>query len=148
MRLFHGGVPGLSRGDLLQPGHSRDNRHPGCPVCEARAAGKDHPLDPATRHADRVYLTEDREYARYYASLYGRGDLYRVEPVGELVPSTEDKFRSYTCAAVRVVAVYARSVTLTMAERRRLYRRWAAFEGIEARDADYEFGQMISGMRR
>ena len=37
-----------------------------------------------------MYATTDRLYAKHYASLWGRGDLYRVEPVGELLESTED----------------------------------------------------------
>lgn len=71
-RLYHGGIPGLRPGDLIET-------HPpavvdGCPICEARAAGRDYEVpglgivDPATQHPDRVYVTTDREYARHYAS--------------------------------------------------------------------------------
>lgn len=86
MRYFHGGVPGLRPGDLANP-------HPprvldGCPVCAARAQGLTatlygHPVDPPTRRPDRGYITTDREYARFYASLCWYGDLYTVDPVNE-----------------------------------------------------------------
>lgn len=129
LRLWHGGVPGLRPGDLLIPGQER-RHHDGCPYCEARqaqAAGSDMPtLDPLSHRPDRVYLTSVREYARFYASLYGRGDLYRVEPLdsAEIEPSAEDHFPAWTAPAARVLAVYDRAVLLTWAQRRRLLRDW------------------------
>jgi hypothetical protein len=129
LRLWHGGVPGLKVGDLVQPGHERQS-HPGCQFCEARAveaAGGQRPaLDPLSRHQDRVYLTTSREYARHFASLWGRSDLYRVEPVGEVVASSEDTIPTWTAPAARVLAVYARAVQLTWSQRRALHREWAA----------------------
>jgi hypothetical protein len=129
-RYFHGGIPDLKPGQLVTPHPPRviDN----CPICVARAAGE-NPIvdglgvvDPATQRPDRVYITTDREYARFYASKYWRGDLYVVEPVGELEPSTEDRFPSWTCEAARVKTVYDRCVLLTDKQRRALYRRWTA----------------------
>lgn len=122
LRLFHGGVPGLRAGDLIEPGHNR-HAHDGCAWCAARAALPPE-RDGLPRHADRVYLTPVRIYARYYASLYGRGDLYQVEPVGELVRSTEDNVETWTAPAGRVVVALDRAVLLTPGERRRLYRVW------------------------
>ncbi|GAB3376370.1 hypothetical protein GCM10027360_53240 [Amycolatopsis echigonensis] len=52
------------------------------------------------------------------------GDLYRVEPVGDVDPSTEDPFDTWTVAAARVVSVYDRAVRLTNGQRRRLLARW------------------------
>jgi hypothetical protein len=122
MRLFHGGVPSLRPGDLIEPGHER-KVHDGCAWCAARAElppGEDGlPLLAAA-----VYLTPERLYAIHYASLYGRGDLYRVEPVGELQRSTEDTVETWTAPAARVIAVLDRAVLLTRSERRRLYRLW------------------------
>lgn len=122
MRLFHGGVPGLRAGDLIEPGHER-KVHDGCAWCAARAElppGKDGlPL-----RAGAVYLTPERLYALHYASLYGRGDLYRVEPVGELQRSTEDTVETWTAPAARVIVAVDRAVQLTPSERRRLYRLW------------------------
>ena len=125
LRLWHGGVPGLRPGDLIEPGHARAS-HPGCPWCEARERGQAGPggLDPASAETGRVYLTTDRLYARHYASLYGRGDLYRVEPVGGVEASVEDSIPTWTSPAARVVAVVDRAVLLTDKERRRLWRDW------------------------
>lgn len=129
MRLFHGGIPDLRPGDLITP-------HPprvvdGCPICVARANGQTAvvdgmPVDPATARPDRVYVTSDREYGRFYASRWYRGDLYVVEPVGELEPSSEDRFPSWTCEAARVRTVYQRCVLLTPKQRRALLKRWTA----------------------
>lgn len=124
MRLFHGGVPGLRAGDLIEPGHER-KVHDGCAWCAARAELPPS-ADGLALQVGRVYLTPERVYARYYASLYGRGDLYRAEPVGELVRSTEDTFETWTATAARVVAAVDRAVLLTQGERRRLYRLWGA----------------------
>ena len=122
---WHGGVPGLRPGDLIEPGHERA-AHDGCPWCEARAARTAGPggLDGPSGQPDRVYLTSHRLYAKHYASLWGRGDLYRVEPVGDVESSVEDSIETVTCRAARVVAVTDRAVLLTMRERRRLFREW------------------------
>lgn len=124
--LYHGGVPGLRAGDLIEPGHERTG-HPGCAFCEARARGEAHlGVDGPAQDADRVYASTSRIYAKHYASLYGRGDLYRVEPVGELVRSPEDTVETFKAPALRVIAVLERAVLLTWSERRRLSREWTA----------------------
>lgn len=122
-RLWHGGKPGLTPGQVLLPGHSR-RIHEGCAFCAAREAGGTVAgIDPpSAKHA--VYVTSDKEYARHYASLYGYGDLYTVEPVGERAVSDEDHFPTWACDSARVVAVYQRAVRLTWSQRRALYRRW------------------------
>jgi hypothetical protein len=148
--LYHGGIAGLNAGDDLVPSPPvvTDN----CPVCEARRAGRvytvgayrawlktmgeratpiiamladapdDAPVDPPSG-LDAVYVTTERDYARWYAARSG-GDLYRVEPAGTLTPSTEDPFESYTVPKARVVAVIERRVRLDRADRRALFRRW------------------------
>lgn len=124
--LYHGGVPGLKPGDLIEPGHSRDDRHDDCPLCRMRRdMGADAPTPVGTRRSDMVYCTTDRLYARLYASLYGRGDVYQVEPVGPLVPSTDegDPEGSWRCRLLRVKRIVDVAVTLSMKERRRLARR-------------------------
>ncbi|QNJ58119.1 ADP-ribosyltransferase [Gordonia phage Bunnybear] len=124
LRLFHGGVPGLRPGDLIRPGHER-NHHDGCPWCEARARGEAHEgMDGPSQRTDRVYATPNRLYAKHYASLFGRGDLYRVEPVGEVDRSTEDTIETWCAPALRVIAAVDRAVLLTRSERRRLLREW------------------------
>lgn len=133
LRLWHGGVPGLRPGDQIRPGGSRPI-HPGCAWCEARAAGLPTPggQDPLAGRPDRVYLTPVREYARHYASLWGRGDLYRVDPVGPVERSTEDTVETWLAPAAVVVAVTERAVLLTMGQRRRLDRIWAAADDAAA----------------
>ena len=124
-RWWHGGVPGLKVGDLVEGGHER-RTHEGCPWCEARADGSAGPggIDGPSLRRDRVYVTTNRLYAKHYASLWGRGDLYQVEPVGAVEVSLEDSIETRTVDAARVVAVYDRAVLLTMTERRRLAREW------------------------
>ena len=125
--LFHGGVPGLRPGDLIQPGHERQLRDD-CPWCQARARDEAGPagIDDRTGRRDRVYATTSRLYASHYASLWCRGDLYRVEPVGDVEASTEDSIESVCTPALRVLAVLDRAVLLTDSERRRLFREWTA----------------------
>lgn len=111
-------------GDLLVPGHKR-KAHDGCPWCEAREAGGGYlGIDPPAALA-AVYFTPVRLYAKFHASLYGRGDLYRVEPVGKLALSLEDTVETWTAPAARVVSVYDRAVLLTVTERRKLDKLWA-----------------------
>lgn len=133
MRLWHGGIPGLRPGDLIEPGHDRQ-AHDGCPWCAARAAeaaGGPRPvIDGLAREQGRAYMTTDREYARHYASLWGRGDLYRVEPIGEATRSMEDTIESWTAPAARVIAVYDRAVLLTWSQRRALLRTWTAADAL------------------
>ena len=131
-RYWHGGVPDLRAGDLIRPGSSR-RPHEGCPFCDVRASGlaiviDGHLMDGPSAYPDRVYLTTDREYARHYASLYGRGDLYRVEPVGPV----EDHFETVTAKSARVLAVYDRAVLLTPGQRKALHRRWAEADRLAA----------------
>lgn len=122
---YHGGVDGLKVGDILQPGHSR-KQHDGCPWCLARENGEAHlGLDGPSQRAE-VYFTPNRLYAKFHASMYGYGDLYRVEPIGEVTRSSEDSLESYTAPSARIVSVYERAVQLTWTERRRLDREWAA----------------------
>ena len=60
MSLYHGGVPGLKRGDLIVPGHDRKTVD-GCPICEARSRGETL-IDPPSGHPDRIYVTTVRDY--------------------------------------------------------------------------------------
>lgn len=142
--LYHGGVPGLAVGDLVLPGHSRDHHHPGRPWCEARARGETYGGDGPS-HRLAVYVTTDRSYARFHASLYGLGDLYEVEPIGEITPSEEDPVPSWTCESARVALVVQRAVLLTMRQRWDHYWAWAKREGITKAEARMEFAGMLGG---
>jgi hypothetical protein len=128
VRYWHGGIPGLKPGDLVVPGE----RHyvDGCAVCESKRRGENYRLagvavDPINAHEDMVYVTTDREYARFYASKYPRGDLYTVEPVGDMVDvGSEDPFPTWAVPAARVVSVYDTYVCLSSGQRRTLLNRW------------------------
>lgn len=125
VRYWHGGAPDLHPGDLIEPRPADDTRHlvDDCPVCEARRRGEQ--LDSDDNDPNLIYITTDRDYARFYANGYPRGALYRVEPVGELVDRTEyDPVPSWGCSAARVLTVYDPVVSLTAKELRRLERRW------------------------
>jgi hypothetical protein len=122
---YHGGVDGLRPGDLLLPGHPRKS-HDGCPWCAARENGEAHLGMDGPSLMSGVYVTSSRLYAKHYASLWGRGDLYRVEPVGDLVPSSEDSFETWVTPGARIIAVLDRAVLLTNTERRKLSKLWEA----------------------
>jgi hypothetical protein len=128
--FYHGGFPGLKPGELLVPGNQRQH-HDGCPWCEARENGQAHLGMDGPSERPEVYFTPIRLYAKFHASLYGLGDLYRVEPVGEPRLSLEDTIETWTAPQARVVSVYDRAVLLTNTERRALDRLW--------RNADMEW---------
>ena len=147
---YHGGIGGLSVDDVLVP--SPPVVTDGCPICVARSNGHsltigayrawaqrlgprgqaivrglegqpdNAPIDPPSAK-DAVYLTTSREYATWYAARTG-GDLYEVEPLGELEPSTADHFPTWTTDSARVCAVLRRRVQLSRHERRDLNRMW------------------------
>lgn len=76
--------------------------------------------------SDEVYCTPDRLYARFHASMYGRGNVYQVRPADcTLTRSGEDSVESYRCDRLKVVRVVDVHVTLTWKERRKLARKWA-----------------------
>lgn len=137
VRYFHGGVPGLTVGDRIvpHPPHVVD----GCQVCAARAAGQQPVvaglgnIDPVTDRPDRVYVTTDREYARFYASRYWLGDLYTVRPDDPLEPSDEDLFPTWCAPAATVTGIVSRAVRLTDRQRRALVRRWGDLEDARRR---------------
>lgn len=126
-RVFHGGIAGLRPGDLITAGHAAERHVAGCSICASHAEGKTTAIDLLTPEG-RVYVTSDREYARYYASRAVKGWLYVVEPIGEVSPSDEDMFPSWWCEQARVVSVYDRAVVLTHKQRRRLFERWGGTE--------------------
>lgn len=126
MKLYHGGAPGLTPGDHIIPAPNQ-RAHDGCPICEARATGRTvtvdgQAIDGPTGHGDSVYVTTDRLYAKFYASM-AHGDLYTVT-ADHLEPSDEDPLiPSYRCPSATVSTVVERHIQLTDAERRRLWRR-------------------------
>lgn len=124
-KFYHGGAPGLKPGEFIDPEQER-KMHEGCKWCEARMDGTAQ-HDTLSQHSE-VYFTEDKLYAKYYASMYGRGWLYLVEPVGEYVQSEEDRVPSFRAKQVRVVRVIEKAILLTMNERRVLWKEWGEFD--------------------
>ena len=150
---YHGGIIGLGVGDLLVPSppHVTDGcpicvaRANGevCTVGEYREWLRERnngdirvknalkeldsvdplePIDPPSAES-RVYITSSIDYARWYAAR-SRGALYRVRPLGNLVPSAEDHFPTWTVESARVEAVVSPVVELTRRQRRELWRQW------------------------
>ncbi len=99
---WHGGTAGMKVGASITPPIQRG------PLPTA------YRLDiyPASPH--HVYVTQDRNFARYFAALtVPPGTLYRVVPVGDLVadddyPATA---KSFTCTKAVIVAIEERHVT-------------------------------------
>ena len=132
-KLYHGGAPGLRRGDVIKPGMAEHRYVPGCPHCEAQRRGEGL-LDPPTP-PDWVYATHHIGYARYYASRAVRGTLYVVEPIGPTEASTEDLIPTVRARAFRVLRIMERGIELTMAQRRALF--------VELGGTEEEFQTMI-----
>jgi len=159
MTFYHGGKAGLAIGDAVVPAppHVED----GCPVCVARREGRTltvgeyrrwlqqfgpkaepvlnilrdapdwAPVDPPSAR-QAVYVTTSLEYAMWYAAR-SRGDLYQVKPIGELEPSPEDHFPTFTVSRAVVVAVLRRAVALNRTERRRILHLWKKADARAAR---------------
>lgn len=124
--LYHGGAPGFSVGDHIMPHGGK--RQQGCPICDAGGDVNHLP--------DRVFASTLRLYGKYYASKWGRGWLYVVEPEGALVRSETDPFETYHAPRFRVTKVCERGVELTMSERRHLYRLWRDDDLARGRGSD------------
>lgn len=114
------GAPDLQPGDSIEPGHSRDN-YDDCPICRARREKGADAIE-GTGHPEQVYCTRYRDYAALYASMYGKGDVYQVRPVGELEASDEDFDGCYRCDRLVIVRAVERHVTLTPKRRRKVIR--------------------------
>lgn len=130
LRYFHGGVPGLSPGDVITP-------HPpnvivGCRVCEARAKGLTA-VTPDGQAVDPPTGRPDHAYGRFYASRYWYGDLHTVEPAGDLGKSTDAPFPTWCASAALVLSVYTRAFLLTPGQRRSLQRRWTEADRVRGR---------------
>lgn len=118
--LYHGGVPDLKPGDTIEPGHSRDS-YDDCPICRARREKGASAIE-GTGHPEQVYCTRYRDYAALYASMYGKGDVYQVRPVGGVEDSDEDFDGCYRCDRLVVVRAVERHVILTPKRRRKVIR--------------------------
>ena len=118
--LYHGGVPDLKPGDIIEPGHSRDN-YDDCPICRARREKGADAIE-GTGHQEQVYCTTMRDYAAEYAAIYGKGDVYQVRPIGNLIESDEDFEGCYRCDRLQIVRTVEKHVVLTPKRRRKIIR--------------------------
>jgi len=110
LRLYHGGVAGLSPGQKLLSPLLTD-------ACSCADYDGEHCRN------DRVYVTTDAQEAAVYAALAtpgGRGDVYEVEPIGELEPhpAAAPGIGSYATPAATVVRVIRRDVSVEEAAAR------------------------------
>ena len=135
--LFHGGMPGMRRGDVILPNMAEHRCVEGCPWCEAQKRGETL-IDPPTP-PDWVCATTHRLYARYYASRAVRGDLYQVRLEGDVEESTEDQFPTWRGRRAIVLKILERRILLTMRQRRHLFRLWGG--------TDAEFDLMIEAVK-
>lgn len=96
--LYHGGYGGLSVGQLVLP-----PRKTGVPSTASFGAA-------AVCDRDAVYVTTDFEAAMMFACAHpsGRGKLYEVEPIGDLIDDIDAKGRGYSfkCPSARVKRVF------------------------------------------
>lgn len=113
-RLWHGGAPGLQKGDLILP-----------PAITGAESMRQESIDAGFRRivtaANLVYVTTERDLARAMAAHWarratsrGRGWLYRVELHNFDIEPDEDlphgPFISFQAPHVRVAAVIDRGV--------------------------------------
>lgn len=88
--FFHGGAAGLEVGDLIRPAISIGREHP-------------HTANQPHYNPHRVYVTQRRDYAQFFATANG-GTVYEVAPIGRLLVD-QDARGSFHCSAAQVVAV-------------------------------------------
>lgn len=99
--LYHGGARRLDRKKLILPpsvtGARSTASYGGGGVCRT----------------DRVYVITELDQARVFALMVGRGDVYQVQPVGEMVPDPDysGPGESWECELARIVRVVERNVT-------------------------------------
>lgn len=98
-RYYHGGIPGLKKGDKILP-----------PARTGRSTllkyGRE--IDPkGVQREDRVYLTTDHRAAELFAATYPRGDVYKVVPDGDVEedPDCLELGLSYQCQSATIKAV-------------------------------------------
>lgn len=102
-KYFHGGVKNLKRGDYVSAPLITFN---------ARHAPYISDADKAEGHCknDKVYVTTDLNAARAYASSYPFGDVYEVEPLGNISADPDAPDVSLMCDAAKVISIVQRKV--------------------------------------
>lgn len=145
VQYFHGGVPGLSTGDLLRPRNAlrewagREIRY------QNDLNGR---LSAQRTTGDYVYLTQDIDVARHFAHVYvdhngvsKPGDVYEVQPLEDIVVDPDydvDDFRALFGGTriAKVVKVRERRVVLSGPERERSLGRYLRWQEGPVYDSD------------
>lgn len=108
MTFWHGGIGGLQVGDLILP-----------PTMTRSRLSTSQLMDEA--RPDRVYIATDREVARTFAAILfeqlSAGDLYQVQPMGEIRTDPDYPDCSFEARQARILAVDEVDVQLTSSER-------------------------------
>jgi hypothetical protein len=103
MKYFHGGVKGLKIGGIILAPEITLRFTLGHYVSdEDKAAGHSR--------GDQVYITTDVNAARVYASMWPGGDVYQVEPIGEMENDLDAVGVSFVCDSARIISVVQRNV--------------------------------------
>lgn len=116
--MYHGGVPGLTLGDVLRP-----------PTQTGVKAASDYMPDPreaAHVRRDRVYITSDLHAARFFAAARD-GDVYVVLPSSPVEDDPDyltEPCRSWMCPSAVVVGVVERGVCFHPEAARALQEGW------------------------
>lgn len=112
LSMFHGGAPGLDVGDVLTKEHWSDPRE--------LAGDLGMPSELIAPGKRAVYITSDALFAASFAAKKPLGDLYRVEPHGEIGPDpdfADHKDLSFACESATILEVLHRQVKPTRENR-------------------------------
>jgi 8-oxo-dGTP diphosphatase len=118
--FYHGGRPGLQVGDMLLPPTITGVRSNTAKLLDGLEGkyGIDHEhleaiqLRTHQRQNHCVFVTKELQIATWIASRHPqRGDVYQVEPLGNIVDTTHMSFSEATCDRARIVAVVKEGVT-------------------------------------
>lgn len=103
MKFYHGGVKNLAIGDFILSPVVTGQSTLGQYVSDADAQ-KGHNLP------NKVYITTDLNAARTYASVKPKGDVYVVQPIGDIGADIDAPEISFTCDKAVIVSVVQRNV--------------------------------------
>lgn len=94
---FHGGYPGLTAGDWIEP--------PDVTATEHRLSAYAPDGAPHGTRTDVVYLTSTQNVARAHAAMYPDGAIYRVHPVEVVGPDPDAPGNAVMCRRAKVLEV-------------------------------------------
>jgi hypothetical protein len=103
-RFYHGGVRGLKKGDKILPPSITGN---------STLLQYSKEINPdCDQRDDKIYITTDKKWARIYAAVIPRGDIYEVIPDGDIEndPDCLKDGLSYQCDSATIKRVLEISV--------------------------------------